>query len=135
MDLHKHFREAVTNRQERDEAQALLRRIYSQALSGSDFESLARDLHCQAESEAGSESVYELWEIEGRGVATVWPDEGFGLVWVWDGHAWRIAPGLVNKSWVEGHRLSTVAFVREFPDADLGEVEVLVQEALGGVRR
>lgn len=63
-------------------------------------------------------------------MGVVWPDEGMGHAWVWHTGRWNLAPGLVNKSWLEGQRLSRSEFAREFPGADLAALEVLAAEAI-----
>jgi hypothetical protein len=130
MDLHKELARDVKCKRERDDALRFLRASYSAAVRGTEWDQLANELKVARESIDPSYGL-ELYEVEDRGVGVVWPEEGFGSAWVWNGH-WASAPGLVNKSWLEGHRLSPAKFQEEFPDADLGALEPLARAAIGG---
>lgn len=61
---------------------------------------------------------FELFEIEGRGVAINGRGAG-GSAWVWRDGSWVWAPGLANK---EGVPLSCAKFGACFSDADLSLV-------------
>ena len=128
MDLHKRIANDVRSKKQRDAAQEFLRQLYSKAIEGTEWEQLRDELNAKSEP-IDYEDPIELYEVEDRGVGVVWPDEGMGHAWVWrDG--WRPAPGLVNKSWLDGTRLSRGEFLRAFSSADLAALEVLADEAL-----
>ena len=129
MDLHEQLARDVRNLVDRDAALAFLRAGYANAIRGTEWETLAKEL-TEATSDPHPYDRLELYEVEDRGVGVVWPDSGFGHAWVWSGESWRYAPGLVNKSWIEGRRYSSATFANEFPDADLVQLEVLARGAL-----
>ena len=130
MDLHKQLARDVRSKAERDRGILFLQRNYSDAIRGTEWEQLSTDLKA-GQNTADPDDGLELYEIEGRGVGVFWPDQGFGSAWVWAG-GWRSAPGLVNKSWLEGHRLTQQQFTREFPEADLGNLKKLAAERIVG---
>jgi hypothetical protein len=96
-----------------------MQEAYSDAVKGTDWERLYRELAEQADEEINPDDALELYEVEGRPVGVVWPEDGMGCAWVWRGGRWNDAPGLVNKSWSEGSRLSTFKFLVSFPGANL----------------
>jgi hypothetical protein len=128
VDLHKRIANDVRSKKQRDAAQEFLRKLYAKAIEGTDWEQLQDELDAKSEP-IDHEDPLELYEVEDRGVGVIWPDEGMGHAWAWS-KGWRYAPGLVNKSWLEGTRLSRGAFARDFAEADLAALEVLAAEAL-----
>jgi hypothetical protein len=127
MDLHKLLAEDVRSRAERDAARGFLRRGYESVVRGTEWEALYKELREDLDEVSGP---IELYEVEGRGVGVVWPATGMGHAWVWSDDSWVYAPGLVNKSWLEGHPLSVDSFAAEFPEADLPWLEELARGAL-----
>ena len=132
-DLHKEIASKVRSKRERDKAQQFLRDLYGNAIKGTEWEMLAAELDQQADPIDPDDPI-EFYELEMRGVATAWPDEGMGHAWVWQdtGRQWTYAPGLVNKSWLEGTRYGRAQFQREFPAADLDKLEALIAVVLRG---
>ena len=128
MDLHKRIAADVKSKKDRDRAAEFLRALYGKAIQGTDWETLWNELD-QAADPVDPTDLVELYEAEDRGVAVAWPDEGMGFAWVWS-DGWREAPGLVNKSWLDGHRLSRSAFARQYPSADLAALEILATTAI-----
>lgn len=132
-DLHKEIARNVSSKRERDEALQHLRKLYGQALDGTEWEAFSSQLNQEADPIDPDDPI-EFYDVEMRAVATVWPDVGMGHAWVWQDteHKWTYAPGLVNKSWLEGAAYSRNRFVREFSSVDLGMLETLVVNALAG---
>lgn len=128
MDIEKRIAADVRSRADRDRAMGFLQAAYTTAAKGTEWESLVDEATKQS-ARRGADRL-ELYEVEGRGVGTVWPAYGMGHAWVWRANEWGYAPGLVNKSWLEGRSLSVEAFRTEFPDADLEWLTVLARGAI-----
>lgn len=70
-------------------------------------------------------SQLEYYEIEFRPVIV---DRQREVAWAWTGKQWRDAPGLVGKSMAEGKRMDREAFLTEFPEAPVSEIEIPLQQ-------
>ena len=130
-DLHKKIAEKVRSKQERQEARQFLRKHYGEATQGTAWIALAHELDQEREP-IDPDYPIEFYEVESRPVAVVWPPEGMGHAWVWQRQdsSWTYAPGLVNKSWLEGEQYGRDRFVRVWPTVKLQELEGLVADAL-----
>jgi hypothetical protein len=128
MSLEKLIARDVRSKADRDQALGFLRKTYSNAVRGTAWEGVTEML--RERDEARPDDRLELYEVEGRGVSVVWPERGMGHAWMWDNGCWGYAPGLVNKSWLEGRWLTPAQFIYDFPDADLSGIEEIARGAL-----
>jgi hypothetical protein len=103
---------------------------YSKAGLDSSFAAgLAQAQERQGWSDLNWSDPLQLYDVEGRAVGVIYPDEGPGFAWVWQGE-WYFTPALAAKASIEGARYSPLAFMQDFPGADLLSLEAVARGAV-----